>query len=77
MTPIPANFSSSKKEYFCITNCGMKEDTRHIYECKNLNSDILNTGKFHDIYNGDMKEQTRIFHELNDNRLGSSSWSPS
>ena len=67
MIPIPANFSTSKKEYFCITNCGIKEDTRHIFECKNLNSDILKTGKFHSIYNDNMKEQIRTFHKLNDN----------
>ena len=65
---IPANFSNGNTEHLCY--CGNTETMEHIYQCKILNNEEDQTSKYENIYNGNIKQQTKVFQifETNINR---------
>ena len=64
MVDIPANFSSSKVITKCI--CSDKEDMKHIYICKKLNS-IKEETHFEMIYSDNVKEQVKVYKRFKNN----------
>ena len=65
MIDIPDSFSSSEIETFCY--CGEREIMSHIYYCKLLNEDNSELISYQKIYNGNISEQTKIYHRFEEN----------
>ena len=65
MIDISDNFSSSEIETFCY--CGEREMMSHIYYCKLLNEDNSELISYQKIYNGNISEQTKIYHRFEEN----------
>ena len=64
MVEIPDNFKTSAIENLCI--CKKKENMKHIYECKQLNTNPIEIS-YEKVYNGNIEEQTEILRRFQSN----------
>ena len=66
MNNISSHFKNGTTVSKCITKCGSEENMEHIYYCEKLN-DVIQAKKYNSIYNGNLKEQVKIFKILQNN----------
>ena len=59
MFEISSNFSKSNAKTLCL--CGETENMKHIFVCEILNEEADQNELYENIYNGNIKQQLRIF----------------
>ena len=64
MTNIPAIFLRNRELSKCV--CGQPENMTHIYNCKTLNSDELQT-KYEKIYSDNVEDIEKVYKRLKRN----------
>ena len=65
MTNIPANFSSQKIKFKCI-GCQSDENMKHIYICKELNSEKPES-EYENVYTNDVMKIHTVYKRFDDN----------
>ena len=64
MIEIEYNFPEKNKEKLC--RCGYKEDMKHIYYCKNLNSEDAKI-QYEEIFENNIENQMIVFRTFRNN----------
>ena len=65
MFEISSNFSKSNAKTLCL--CGETENMKHIFVCEILNEEADQNELYENIYNGNIKQQLRIFWKFEEN----------
>ena len=65
MIEIPDNFPNTEIKPTCW--CGETEDMSHIFNCKLLNEGVIQKEQYENIFNGNIKQQIRIFRKFENN----------
>ena len=65
MTNIPANFSSNKTKFKCY-GCQSDENMKHIYKCKELNSEKPES-EYENVYTNDVQKIQTVYKRFDDN----------
>ena len=69
MNNLPTNFSGSKCDPYCFTNCGQILNNKHLFECIQINKGQKCSLNYEKIYNGTLYEQIEVLNKMKLNIL--------